>query len=132
MNETLKIAREELRVGKRDRNMGRVRVRSYIVEEPASADVQLRRERVEIERHAVDRAVTGSEDPFRERSIEAEEFDEEAVVGKDVRVVEEIGLRRESETRTETVSDTVRRTEVEIDDERDGETTSRTRSGDRI
>lgn len=34
-------------------------------------------------------------------------------------MVEEIGLRKTSDTHTETVSDTVRRTEVEIEHDRD-------------
>ena len=64
------------------------------------------------------------EEAFVDRTLEAEERAEEAVVGKEARVTEEIGLRRESDERTETVSDTVRRTEVEVEDERD--TDSRT------
>lgn len=40
------------------------------------------------------------------------------MVAKGMRVEEEIGLRREAEERTDTVSGMVRRTEVEIDDER--------------
>ncbi len=53
-------------------------------------------------------------DAFQDRTIEARETAEEAVVAKDARVVEEIGLREEAEVRTETVRDTVRRTEVEV------------------
>ena len=45
---------------------------------------------------------------------------EEAVVSKEARVTEEITLRKEAEERTETVSDTVRHTEVEVEDERGG------------
>ncbi len=51
--------------------------------------------------------------------MEAEEYVEEAVVSKEARVVEEISLRKTSDTRQETVTDSVRHTEVEIDDERD-------------
>ena len=40
-------------------------------------------------------------------------------MSKEARVTEEIGLHRESQERTETVSDSVRRTEVEVEDERD-------------
>jgi stress response protein YsnF len=50
--------------------------------------------------------------------IEATERSEEAVVTKEARVVEEIGLRKEADTRTETVRDTVRRQEVEVEDDR--------------
>jgi uncharacterized protein (TIGR02271 family) len=116
------VAEEELRVGKRDRSHGRVRVRSYVREEPVSEDVSLRDEHVEVERRPVDRPVSG-DDPFRERSIEAEERSEEAVVSKEARIAEEVSLRKEADTHHETVRDTVRRTEVEVD--RDDDTSSR-------
>jgi uncharacterized protein (TIGR02271 family) len=117
--ETIPVVEEQLRVGKRDVNLGRVRVRSYIVEEPVSEEVRLRADRVEIERRPVDRALGAGESAFEDRTIEAEEHSEEAIVSKEARVTEEIGLRRESAERTETVSDRVRRTEVEVEDERD-------------
>ena len=50
--------------------------------------------------------------------IEAAETSEEAVVSKEARVREEVVVRKEAEERTETVRDTVRRTEVEIEDEK--------------
>ncbi|MFO1142414.1 MAG: YsnF/AvaK domain-containing protein [Amaricoccus sp.] len=118
-DETIPVIEERLRVGKRDVNLGRVRVRSYVVEEPATADVSLREERVEVERRPVDRELRPGEEAFVDRTIEAEEHAEEAVIGKEARVTEEIGLRRESEEHTETVSDTVRRTRVEVEDDRD-------------
>ena len=115
---TVPVVEEQLRVGKRDTSHGRVRVRSYLRETPVSEQVELTDERVEIERRPVDRPVSAGDDPFRERSIEAEEHGEEAVVSKEARVVEEIGLRRERDTHRETVSDTVRHTEVEVEDDR--------------
>ena len=57
-------------------------------------------------------------DLFRERSIEMEERAEEAVVSKEARVVEEVVVRKDADQRTQTVSDTVRKTEVEVDDDR--------------
>ncbi len=116
--ETIPVIEEQLRVGKRDTSHGRVRVRSYVREQPASAEVELRSERVELERRPVDRPVTDADTAFRDQVIEAEEYREEAVVSKEARVVEEIELRKQQETRTEQVTDTVRRTEVEVEDER--------------
>lgn len=117
-DEVIPVVQEQLRVGKRDVNLGRVRVRSYVVEQPVKEDVTLREERVEIERRPVDRALGATDAAFTDRTIEAEERAEEVVVSKDARVVEEIALRRQAEERTETVSDTVRRTEVEVEDDR--------------
>jgi uncharacterized protein (TIGR02271 family) len=117
--ETIPVVQEQLRIGKRDTNLGRVRVRSYVVEEPVNEQVNLRQDRVEIERRPVDRALGSGDDVFTDRVIEAEEHAEEAVVSKEARVTEEVALRKRSDERTETVSDTVRHTEVEIEDERD-------------
>ncbi len=117
-DETLSLYEEQIRIGKRDVSHGRVRLKSYVVETPVTEQVSLRSERVEIERRPVDRAVSATDAAFRDRTIEAVERSEEAVVQKDVRVKEEIGLRKVAEDRTQTVSDKVRRTEVEIEDER--------------
>lgn len=118
-DEVIPVVEERLRVGKRDMSLGRVRVRSYVVEEDVSEDVTLRADRVEIERRPVDRALGAGDAAFADRTIEAEERAEEAVVEKEARVVEEIGLRKTSDERTETISDTVRHTEVEVEDDRD-------------
>ena len=116
-DETLQVVEERLVVGKREVNRGRVRVRSYVVERPVEAQVRLHEERVEIERRPVDRPVTAADaNLFQERVIEATATSEEAVVGKEARVVEEIGIHKEAADRVETVRDTVRRTEVEVDD----------------
>ncbi len=116
--DTIKVMEERLRVGKREVAAGAVRVRSYVVERPVEEQVRLHEERVSIERHPVDRAVTTADaaGAFQDRTIEARATSEEAVVGKDVRVVEEIGLKKEASDRTETVRDTVRKTEVDVED----------------
>jgi uncharacterized protein (TIGR02271 family) len=127
-DEVIPIAEEELHVGKREVNRGRVRLHSRIVERPVQEQVSLREERVEVQRRPVSgttQAGTISGDPFQERTIEVEERAEEAVVSKEARVVEEVVVRKEADQRTETVSDTVRRTEVDVEDER-GTAASRT------
>ena len=110
----IQVIDEQLRVAKREVAAGAVRVRSYIVERPVEEQVRLREEHVSIERHAVDRPADNA--TFQERVIEARATAEEAVVTKEARVVEEIGLRKEASERVETVRDTVRHTEVEIED----------------
>lgn len=118
--EVIPVMEEELRVGKRDVNAGRVKVRAYTVSTPVSERVTLRDENVSIERRTVDRPVDGTETAFADRTIEAEENHEEAVVSKDARVVEEIAIKKSAQEREETISDSVRKTEVEIEDERLG------------
>ncbi|WBU60014.1 YsnF/AvaK domain-containing protein [Paracoccus albus] len=119
--EKIDVVEEQLNIGKRDVDLGTVRVRSYVREVPVSEDVQLTSERVEIQRNPVDREAGAG--AFEERVIEAREHSEEAIVDKEARVVEEIELAKKRETRTEHVEDTVRKTEVEIEgrdtDERD-------------
>jgi stress response protein YsnF len=49
---------------------------------------------------------------------------EEAVVAKDARVVEEVVVGKEASDRTETISDSVRRTDVDVETVEDEETTA--------
>ncbi|WP_245435576.1 YsnF/AvaK domain-containing protein [Microvirga calopogonii] len=127
-DEVIPVAEEELHVGKREVNRGRVRLHSRVIERPVQEQVTLREERVDVERRPVSSttqagAIAG--DPFQERTIEVEERAEEAVVSKEARVVEEVVVRKEADQRTETISDTVRKTEVDVEDER-GNAFSRT------
>jgi len=132
-DEVIPVAEEELHVGKREVGGGRVRIRSHVVERPVQEQVTLREEHVSVERRPVDGTMrTGSVndgDLFRERTVEMEERSEEAVVSKEARVVEEVVVRKEADQRTETISDTVRKTEVEVDDDR-GTSISRTGTTD--
>ena len=114
----VQAAEEELRVGKRDVGRGSVRVRSYVTERPVEEQVELRQERVTIERRPVDREASTRRGCVPERTIEAVERGEEAVVSKTARVTEEIGLRKDVEHETETVRDTVRKQEIEVEDDR--------------
>lgn len=117
--EAIPLAEEQLRVGKRQASGGRVRVRSYVVETPVEETVSLREENVAVETRSVDRpASTADEALFRERTIEAEEVNEEAVVAKEARVKEEVVVSKDVGQRTETVRDTVRHTEVDVEDTR--------------
>ncbi|MDX7951366.1 DUF2171 domain-containing protein [Lichenihabitans sp. Uapishka_5] len=119
--DVIQVAEESIAVGKRAVNRGKVRIHSHVVETPFMQQVNLRDETVSVERRPVDRAlgvVDLGADPFRERTIEMDEVDEEAVVAKTVRVVEEIGIRKDVSDRAETVTDTLRSTKVDIEDGR--------------
>ena len=132
-DEVIPVAEEELHVGKREVSHGRVRIRSHVIERPVQEQVTLSEERVAVERRPVEGSLHAGSindgDLFQERTIEMEERAEEAVVSKEARVVEEVVLRKEADQRTETISDTVRKTEVEVEDER-GNTVSRTGTTD--
>jgi uncharacterized protein (TIGR02271 family) len=117
-DEVIPVVEERLVVGKREVERGHVRVRSYVVERPVEEQVQLHEERVGVERRPVDRPLTDADRTaaFQERTIESTARAEEAVVSKEARVVEEIAVHKDAADRTETVRDTVRRTEVEVED----------------
>jgi len=117
--EVIPIVEESLSVGKREVERGRVRVRSYVVETPVEESVTLRDESVNVERRAVNRDVADiPADAFQERTIEVTESGQEAVVSKTARVVEEVVVSKEVAEENRTVQDTVRRTEVEVEDAR--------------
>ncbi len=112
---TIQLSEEQLSVGKRVINRGGTRIRRFVVETPVEQNVTLRDEKVTLERRPVTdgRPVTNAD--FSEKTIEMTETAEEAVVAKTARVTEEIGLRKETTDRVETVRDTVRREDVEIE-----------------
>lgn len=113
---TIPIVEEELVVGKRQVETGTARVYTHVTETPVERQVQLHDERVTVERRPVDRAVTGGDNAFQDGSYEVTEIREEPVISKQGRVVEEVTVKKEEANRTETVRDTVRRTEVDVDE----------------
>lgn len=121
--ERIPIIEEELRVGKREVERGGARVRSYVREVPVREEVTLREEHVQVERRPVEQAAetastasAATGDMLQERTIEMVERAEEAVVQKVANVREEVVVSKTAEERTEQIEDTVRRTEVEIDE----------------
>jgi uncharacterized protein (TIGR02271 family) len=109
------IAEEQLTVGTRAVQRGALRIHTRVAERPVEEVVTLREEHAHVERRPVDRAPQAGEAAFQERTIEVKELGEEAVVSKQARVVEEVSVSKEQKARTETVRDTVRKTEVEVD-----------------
>lgn len=113
----LAVAEERLMVGKREISRGGVRVRSVVTEKPVEAQVSLRDETINVERRHVDRAATDADtNVFKDQTLEFSETDEEAVVAKETRVIEEVVIGKTTEQRTETVKDTVRRSDVEVEE----------------
>lgn len=109
---------ERLRIGKRQVNSGRVKVRSYVIESPVTEQVNLHSETVHVERRPANRPVAAGDEAFRERTIEATAISEEAVIAKEARVTGEVVVKKDARDRAKTVTDTVRSTRVEIDDNR--------------
>jgi uncharacterized protein (TIGR02271 family) len=112
--EVIPVVQEELHVGKRAVAAGGVRVHSRVTERPVREQVELREERVDVERRPADRPVQAGDEAFRERAVEVTARAEQAVVAKEARVVEEVVVNKDVRQRTETVQDTVRRTDVDV------------------
>ncbi|WP_334188408.1 YsnF/AvaK domain-containing protein [Noviherbaspirillum sp.] len=115
-SQTIPVIQEELAVGKRQVQRGGVRVYQRVRETPVTESVQLRDETIHVERHKVDQPASQADlAAFKEGAIELRETDEEAVVGKSARVVEEVVVGKDVTQRTEQIQDTVRRTDVEVE-----------------
>jgi len=127
------IVEEQIQVGKRQVERGGVRIYSRVIETPVEESVTLREEEVHVERRPVNRAVTDADlAAVKEGAIEMTETAEQAVVSKQARVVEEVVVGKETTQHTETVRDTVRRTDVQVEElDADDESTLNTspRSG---
>ena len=114
---TIPVIKEELRVGKRVVQRGGVRIVSRISETPVEETIELREQHATVERKAVNREVTDADmAAFKEGSFEIREIAEEPVIAKTARVVEEVVVDTEVTEHTETISDSVRRTDVDVDD----------------
>ncbi len=108
---------EQLNVGKRAIERGGVRVFTRVVEQPVEESITLREERATVRRVAADRPATEADlAAATGGTIEVRETVDEPVVQKVARVVEEIEVGKEVEERTETIRDTVRHTEVQVDE----------------
>ena len=112
--QVISLAEEILSVGTRKVNSGTTRVRRYVVETPVEKQVTLVHERVVVERRRprIDKI---SGEMLTELTVEVVETDEVPVIGKTVRMKEEVVVRRERTEHVETVRDTVRHGEVEIE-----------------
>jgi stress response protein YsnF len=116
--EKIDVVREDLQVGKKTVETGGVRVRSRIIEKPVEEHLRLREEYVRVQREPVNRTATKAElDTFQDREIELTEHAEVPVVNKEARVVEEVRVSKDVNERDETIRDTVRETQVDIDDD---------------
>jgi len=116
--ETVQVVEEELSVGKRKTANGGVRVTTSVSERPVKETVTLREEHVGAERRSADRVLSAeeAEAAFKEKTVEMMGTREKAEVRKEARVVGEVALTKETKERQQTVSDTVRRTDVEVEE----------------
>ena len=110
------VIEEKLNVGKRTEQTGGVRLRSRIVKKPVEANVRLREEHVTVQRTPVNRPATDADfKTFKEGDVTVTESAERAVVAKEAHVVEKVSLGKSVTERDETIHETVRNTEVDVE-----------------
>ena len=114
-NDVLRLAEEQLEVGKRQIETGMTRVRRFVIEKAVEADVTLHEEHASVARRAItDKNYIQNVD-WSDRTVEVTETAETPVVSKTSRIVEEVVVGKEGSDRVETVKDKVRRQQVEIE-----------------
>lgn len=114
-DEILRLAEEQIEVGKRLVSEGSTRVRRYTVTDQVSEDVSLHEQHADVFRRAINEPAWLGEVDWSEKTVEIAESHEQPVINKTARVKEEVVVRTDANERTETVNDTVRRQEVDID-----------------
>ncbi|MFD2998872.1 DUF2382 domain-containing protein [Pontibacter toksunensis] len=116
INSSIPVVQEEMKVGKREVETGGVRLRSRIIEKPVEEHLRLREEHVRVERNAVNRPASEKDlATFKDSSKEFIEHAEVPMVDKQARVVEEVNIGKQTTTRDETIRDTVKKQDVDID-----------------
>jgi uncharacterized protein (TIGR02271 family) len=114
-DEVLRLAEEQLDVGKRMVETGATRVRRFTTERDVSADVTLHEEHAEVLRRAISEPVKLSDLDWSDREIEVVETAERALVNKTARIVEEVGLKKVGTDHIETVHEKLRRQQAEVE-----------------
>jgi uncharacterized protein (TIGR02271 family) len=112
------LAEERLLVDKQAVELGSVDIRKDVETERVELPVELRHEEVSVNRVDVqDRpvAVGDLDDAFQEGTIRVPLRGEEAVVQKEAVVTGEVVIDKERRTERQTLTDTIRREEVEVD-----------------
>ena len=109
---------EELRVGTQSREVGRARLRKYVVTEDVTRTVPVQREEVRIEREPITDANVG--DALDGPALSEEEHEvtlraETPVVEKDLVAKERVRLDKDTVTEEVQVDETVRKEQIEAD-----------------
>jgi uncharacterized protein (TIGR02271 family) len=114
-SDTLRLAEEQLEVGKKMVETGRTRVRRFTTERDVSQDVTLHEEHAEVLRNAVSQPTQLADVDWADSTIEVVETKEQALVNKTARLVEEVSLRKKGDDHVETIHEKLRRQQAEIE-----------------
>ena len=111
---------EQLRVGTESVEAGRARLRKYVVSENVTQSVPVSHEEIRVEREPITDANVGNalDGPaISEEEHEVTLHAERPVVAKEAVPVERVRLDKQTVTEQETVSEQVRKEQIEFDDE---------------
>jgi uncharacterized protein (TIGR02271 family) len=113
--EVLRLAEEQLDVGKRVVQDGATRIRRFVTERPVEAKVTLHEEHTQVIRRAISDKDPARDVDWTDKTIEVTETIEEPVVTKSVHIAEEVVIRKEATDTVTTLRDKVRRQQVEVE-----------------
>ena len=116
------LSEEEVKVGKRTVGAGEVKLHKTVTTETVNVPVELKREDIVVERVAAHEVEAG-QGTFQEEVIKVPLSREEPVVEKEVRVTGGVRVRKTEGIDKETIQETVRREDVDVD--QSGKTTRR-------
>ena len=116
-SETAQVIEEELEVGV-SRTTGGKRLKTEVSEREVQETVTLHEENVEVEHTKINRVLKPEEaaKAFQGTTVEMTATTEKPVVSKQAHVVEEVSLSKQSGERDVTVSGTVRRQDVTVEE----------------
>jgi uncharacterized protein (TIGR02271 family) len=114
-SDVIRLAEEQLNVGKRLVQEGTTRIRRFVTEKPVEASITLHEEHAQVLRKAISDPNYIADVDWTDKTIEVIESAEQAVVSKTARVVEEVVVRKEGTDHVETVRDKVRRQQVDVE-----------------
>ena len=115
-DEVIPLAEEQVEIGKR-RVDHATRIRRYVVETPVERQVTLRDETVEIERRRPVEGTSPDAGAFEERTVEVHTSSEQPEVTKTANIAEEVVVRKTVTERPETIRETVRKEQVEVNED---------------
>jgi uncharacterized protein (TIGR02271 family) len=110
------LSQEEVKVGKRTVAAGEVRVRKTVSTEQVNVPVELKREDAVIERIPAHEVGSSGKEAFQEERIEVPLSREVPVVEKETRVTGGVRVRKTEGVEQETIQESVRREDVDIDE----------------
>lgn len=113
---TMQLKEEQLSVGKRTVEKGAVGVTKRVETQHVTESVPVTREEVTIERRPVNEVRAATDSDFREEHISVPVREEELVVDKRPVVKEEIAIRKEAVTGTQSVGADLKKERVDIVD----------------